>query len=656
MRAILSLLLAVIVATTLLAADIHDACNAGNLDRVKQILKEDSTQLQAGDVNGHSPLHRACYSGHLELAQWLLDQGADANATSTSGSTPLHGAAFHGHTDVVRLLIHANADVNIANAFGWIPVLSAAGGLQWENVDILLENGSPMLTVNTDGNTIGHYAAYAGNMEMFNRWIEAGGELDQRNEHGRTPLCMAVHSGAVENVLKMLNRGATTEIEDNSFGSPLMAAIEVEKAGILGVLLARGTDPNLGGRGRNYPLLNFAVQHSNQEIIDLLLGFGADPDRLNNQGIPLISAMIAEGRHTDLIPPIIAASRNVDMADSSHGRTPLHTAAIVGNELATDQLILQGASPLIQDTGGKRPIDYALQYGHWNVAERLNDSIAPEDRITFAASIPEELAKPIHPGEAHLWYTGHCGWAIKTSDHLLLFDYWKDCEQPENPSLRNGWINLDEFRGQNVIVFVSHSHIDHYDQGIFPLADSLEQVTYVYGWEPEANPPAPITREPGGPYSGPEYTYIPPRNSQLVDGMKITTITSVDGGEAFMLEGDGLVIYHAGDHAGWAEGHENEYTDEIDFLAERYPSVDLAFLNVTGCRFHDLCPLEDSNAYFMSHIRPSTWVPTHGLNSEFRYVEAAQTMAERGFDIPAYCPENCGDDFHYVRLSRASLR
>ena len=50
---------------------------------------------------------------HPELAQWLIDRGANPNARSRIGSqgTALHSAAFEGNLDMAKLLIAAGADL-----------------------------------------------------------------------------------------------------------------------------------------------------------------------------------------------------------------------------------------------------------------------------------------------------------------------------------------------------------------------------------------------------------------------------------------------------------------------------------------------------------------------------------------------------------------
>jgi len=36
------------------------------------------------------------------------------------------------------------------------------------------------------------------------------------------------------------------------------------------------------------------------------------------------------------------------------------------------------------------------------------------------------LSKKLEAGEAIVWYTGHSGWAVQTTDNFLVFDYFQD--------------------------------------------------------------------------------------------------------------------------------------------------------------------------------------------------------------------------------------
>ena len=67
---------------------------------------------------GAYPLHLAVVKGNKEIAQLLLDHGAqiDVKAKNKDEATPLHWAAFFGQKDMVSLLINAGAPVNMLDS------------------------------------------------------------------------------------------------------------------------------------------------------------------------------------------------------------------------------------------------------------------------------------------------------------------------------------------------------------------------------------------------------------------------------------------------------------------------------------------------------------------------------------------------------------
>ena len=68
------------------------AARGGYTDAVKTLVAAgaDVNQNSAGDKT--SPLLIAAINGHFNLAQWLLEQGADPDAAASNGVTPLYAA------------------------------------------------------------------------------------------------------------------------------------------------------------------------------------------------------------------------------------------------------------------------------------------------------------------------------------------------------------------------------------------------------------------------------------------------------------------------------------------------------------------------------------------------------------------------------------
>lgn len=76
------------------------------------------------DVDGQSrwketPLYQAIQSGHLPVAQLLLNAGANPNICNQDDLTPLGWAAGEGKEEAIEILLkQTNTDVNLVQKSG----------------------------------------------------------------------------------------------------------------------------------------------------------------------------------------------------------------------------------------------------------------------------------------------------------------------------------------------------------------------------------------------------------------------------------------------------------------------------------------------------------------------------------------------------------
>ncbi|KAI0649177.1 ankyrin repeat-containing domain protein [Trametes meyenii] len=89
---------------------------------VRSLVSQDPKLVNAVDEDGRTPLHWAASSGSVDIARYLIDQGADVNRGDSGGWTPLHIAASGGFDDVVTELLGSGADVNQRNDKGLTPL------------------------------------------------------------------------------------------------------------------------------------------------------------------------------------------------------------------------------------------------------------------------------------------------------------------------------------------------------------------------------------------------------------------------------------------------------------------------------------------------------------------------------------------------------
>ena len=87
----------------------------GNLPVVKALVLQRKAQV---DHIGWTPLHYACTKGHLEVAQFLVSNGAIVDSLSPGYTTPLMMAVQSGNEELVGFLLAKGADLKLKNSQG----------------------------------------------------------------------------------------------------------------------------------------------------------------------------------------------------------------------------------------------------------------------------------------------------------------------------------------------------------------------------------------------------------------------------------------------------------------------------------------------------------------------------------------------------------
>ena len=175
-----------------------------------------------------------------------------------------------------------------------------------------------------------------------------------------------------------------------------------------------------------------------------------------------------------------------------------------------------------------------------------------------------------------VWYLDHSAVAVKTEKHLLLFDLaGKALSGQPGEGLAEGCVSPDEIKDEDVLVFVSHEHKDHFDPAIFSLREKLSRVRFVLPEELDEVYQADL--------------FVSAEEEQCkhyaLPDCRVTTFASTDIGVAYLLEIDGLLIYHAGDLNWWHwEGEDPVWNRNMEADFRRYAEplrgrkIDLAML------------------------------------------------------------------------------
>lgn len=156
--------------------DVHSAAAVGDLKRVKQLVEKDPEAVHSYSSDGFPPLGLAAYLGHVDVVAYLLSKGADVNQAGKNPGkfTALTGAVASGHADVVKVLLEAGADPNYWYGGGFTPVLEAAAHGDIPLLEMLVDHGGDVTAETEQGKTAVMLAAQSGHTDAV-EWLRSRG-------------------------------------------------------------------------------------------------------------------------------------------------------------------------------------------------------------------------------------------------------------------------------------------------------------------------------------------------------------------------------------------------------------------------------------------------------------------------------------------------
>jgi ankyrin repeat protein len=400
---------------------IHSLAEAGAEAAIQSLLIENSTAIQAEDAQCRTALHIAAQMGNHRLMLLLLRRGANVNAEDNDSSTPLHLAVKARSARCVRLLVARFADKDAMDGFNKTPAQYAPKGSEeawilaygadieakdpfrttalvhfsyagnYEAVKSLLEQGPDVDSRGPDGPAL-FGAASKGFNKIVELLLAKDVDVNATGSRGATALgnaALAGHTSTVKLLLAqpkikldvtnsahftaladacthshegvaiaLIQAGAGLEIVDSFGYGPLHSAALNGATNIVKELLQRSCI-NVQWRGRDgWTALAEAARHGHEEIVELLLDHGADPNI---------------GGENDM-------------------RMPLHLAAEIGNAKIVKLLLDKGkADTGITSNGGYTALINAAENAHLQVVEVLIEHGADANR----AEVGKELWSPL---------------------------------------------------------------------------------------------------------------------------------------------------------------------------------------------------------------------------------------------------------------------
>ena len=123
------------------------AAALGDQPDIAEFLLSEGADVMARNSGGFTPLHAAAFSGSLSIAKLLLKHGAMLeDSDNKSGVTPLVIAGEENHVEMAEFLIAQGADVNRAEGHGYMPVTRAFWKGNTEIIKLFKRHGATCQT------------------------------------------------------------------------------------------------------------------------------------------------------------------------------------------------------------------------------------------------------------------------------------------------------------------------------------------------------------------------------------------------------------------------------------------------------------------------------------------------------------------------------
>ncbi|KAK1938160.1 Ankyrin-1 [Phytophthora citrophthora] len=431
------------------------------------VASEDTKRAYFISVNkaGLPPLHRACKMNHMELVKLLLKLGADLTTKDTMQKSVFHLLAEFRLTELFKYLVAMLMEETEEILLGIdgngtsIMHIAAANGSDGILTELLTDSRRDKmktlanLVTQDEKRTALHLAALRGHItcvELLLKLAEAKADLlDRRGSNalhlalqqtfdiGKLIAAFLVHTPADQQyetfskpdevsgqsclhtaIIKNFRQVAISLIRSGQVQvnaatrdggwTPLHLAVITEEIEVINELLATGAMLDAVDADGQTPLLQ-ACLGGQLKLVRLLLNAGANPSHQNKQAHSPLHYLSAFCRDRQLLRDIIANGADVN-AKSMKLNTPMHFAAMNGNEVATQVLLEHGASASVINEDKRSVVYLAKKWRHRSVEDLVRPPEDEDDRINIHSSSSHHKPKPSHAmatRQAQLRSMGH---------------------------------------------------------------------------------------------------------------------------------------------------------------------------------------------------------------------------------------------------------